>query len=575
MTKHYLLIEGINIDANVFDTNQLSVIRGSSFLLRDAILNLANKFSTQLTPLSLGGSSGFFETTDSNIHSLVTTIQSELETPPCSTVPFIIEHCQAKDPKSAKETLLAQLRIRQLRAATIVPDTPATSNSGASHWHGVRPQGSQDAQVRYAPPDGTEEITLISSSEKQRWDHGRNRERVKGQSYHLDELTQLHETEDCAALKNGSYKELEERLKKYGFCRELGHIADSRQTPENTLEQPIYPKLDGKVAIFYADGNDFGKRQRERLKSDNPAQAQQEFDRGLRCCRSKLLTTLLQDMLDNDALFPDMKTRSLHNVKPGEISSWQKALRLETLLWGGDELMFVMPAWIGFAFVQRFFELTNSWLDINEPLTHSAGLVFCSAKTPIRITRDLARMIADDIKQRTEKNGGKRNAWDYMVLESIDYPTDLDYQRFLHKRYGEQITPYRPICIPGEKSNWTSIYPCITRLIRKVLPTRQLYRLAHTITHNTPETLWGDNVEAPSPWPPPEPDTGTNPPLQIQLEQRLLSVIEDTTRLDDGLDQLAKLFGLKIDRLPQRAWLWLHLVELRDYIAPQRNEPAS
>ena len=37
MDQHYILVEGINIYANVFDTNQLSVIRGSSFLLKRAI----------------------------------------------------------------------------------------------------------------------------------------------------------------------------------------------------------------------------------------------------------------------------------------------------------------------------------------------------------------------------------------------------------------------------------------------------------------------------------------------------------------------------------------------------------
>jgi hypothetical protein len=58
----YLLVEAVNIDATVFDTTQISVIRGSSYLLARAIRTIARHpgLGAGLEALSIGGSSGLF-----------------------------------------------------------------------------------------------------------------------------------------------------------------------------------------------------------------------------------------------------------------------------------------------------------------------------------------------------------------------------------------------------------------------------------------------------------------------------------------------------------------------------------
>jgi len=60
-------------------------------------------------------------------------------------------------------------------------------------------------------------------------------------------------------------------------------------------------------------------------------------------------------------------------------------------------------------------------------------------------------------------------------------------------------------------------------------------------------------------------------PLQ-QRENRLLAVCENSNAVEEGIRKAAMVFGLSEDNPSQRAWLWLHLAELKDYIAPGRKK---
>lgn len=570
MSARYILVEGVNIYANVLDTNQISVIRGGSFLLKDAIIAIEDECKDCLDSLSLGASSGLFRMKSSadNPDGLMDKIKGILEREPYATQTFTIESCKAENLLVAKEQLLGQLRVRQLNSATLAPDLFTPDCKGVSDWHGVRPKGTDKDCVSYRPPGEKPTTVYISRSEKLRWKYGRYKEREVGQSYHLEEVKRLCVGELCEIRDQESYKALKKDLGKWSYCRELGHIADSKrcEPARPDYPRPLYPKLDGKIAVFYADGNSFTKIQRRYIDQEGEG-AQKDFDLTIRGKRAQLLADLLGEMLKEDGRFPHIKTRSLNNVQEGEQSQWVKALRLETLLWGGDELMFVMPAWIGFEFVQMFFEKTADWEIGGQQLSHSAGLVFCSAKTPIRIVRELARMIADDIKERTDKKGGKRNAWDYMVLESIDYPTHRDYPRFLQERYGS-ITVHRPICLPEKGNVWAQASRGLKKALQDNLPIRQLYRLVQAITRKMPEELFRSNdMEVPKSWPVQKPET-----LLEKLEERMLNLCDDRDKLITACKRFAELFGLDINDDRERAWLWLHLLELREYIAPRREK---
>ena len=61
----YLRIEAVNLDHSVFDTHNISTIRGGSFSILNAVSEVAIKI-TELQVISTGASVGIFRITDSS-----------------------------------------------------------------------------------------------------------------------------------------------------------------------------------------------------------------------------------------------------------------------------------------------------------------------------------------------------------------------------------------------------------------------------------------------------------------------------------------------------------------------------
>ena len=531
MTQLYILVEGINIYANLFDTNQLSVIRGGSFLLKKAIIHIKDKFRNQLIPLSTGASSGLFllKSTESAT-DISASIVKELNDPSndFSLLPFIVEYCAADSLLQAKEQLLAQLRISQMKSLTVVPDIIGKHISQPDELEGRRIAGKDlEAMIQ-------KKSRKLSYSVHRRWDQGKD---LKHSYY----------------FKEGDINE-SEKLKGYMFSQNFEELAKTTD----------YRKLNGKIAVVYMDGNGFSKIQKSLLESvsiDQQNDKQIEFDQEIQQKRAKFLHDLLLEMTSKD--LDSYFSYAVQEQVP------KKTIRFETLLWGGDEMLFVLPAWLGFEFIQYFFQQTKDWKIDNHSLTHAAGMVFCSAKTPIANIRDLAQSLAETVKESEYqgKTGREQNAWGYMVLESIDYPTNNDITDFNSKQYGN-ITSHKPALIPA-LSDWLSQKETLHKLINeKLLPRRQLYRIVQTINQRVDnekmaELFWQDLK-----------NTTKTDDLTIQEKQevQLLQVSENTEQLMDSLKIIAEMvFSLDINQPQQRLWLWVYLYELWDYICPQTD----
>lgn len=84
------------------------------------------------------------------------------------------------------------------------------------------------------------------------------------------------------------------------------------------------------MAVIYADGNHFGKKQ----SALSDSKLLKAWDDALQHSRKAMLKALLEQA----------------RIDPlwHENDSLDAPIRLETLLWGGDELIWVVPAWKGF-----------------------------------------------------------------------------------------------------------------------------------------------------------------------------------------------------------------------------------
>lgn len=222
-----------------------------------------------------------------------------------------------------------------------------------------------------------------------------------------------------------------------------------------------------KTAVFYADGNGLGKLRQvaiDELGLD-----------GLKAYSSELLG-LQKAMLGKLVgwLNEGAVSRPDHFLAGG-------AFRFETLMWGGDEVLFVMPSWLALEFARNFFDWTRDWVVHGKPVTMAAGMVIANHKTPIRQTKNLAAELAELNK---DENRG-RSAIQMEVFESISVPdTDLKtYRDRLYFPRGKATEPavYAPLSMePGRLE-------ALTARIRALkaddgLPKSQLYSILRQVS---------------------------------------------------------------------------------------------
>jgi len=538
MTQSYILVEGVNIYANVLDTNQLSVIRGTSFLLKDAIDAVTAEFNNQLKAISTGASSGLYLVNPSKkqAETIVNQISEYLNKggEDFSLLTFIVESCEANNLLEAKEKLLTQLRIRQMRSLIAVPDIQYNDDLN-------RPdqlEGRRVARKSHHYKVQSDSRRYLSDSVYRRWDYGKE----KKFDFYFDQKTK-------------GYIHADDKDSLIASIKEKGFYNDFEQLAENSA----YQKLNNKLAVIYMDGNSFSKKQRVYIKKagdqiEAQLKAQEDFDKKIQGYRANFIFQLL---------------------KKYHVQENSEKIRLETLLWGGDEMLFVVPAWLGFDLLQFFFEQSKDWeLDDDNPLTHAAGLVFCHAKTPIANIRTLAQSIADTIKDTPE--GRKQNAWGYLVLESIDYPSNNNIHDFNQKYYDQALADSKPALIPAFKTgaggSFNDIKQALDRLIeQKLLSTRQLYKIVYAIKNNQDNIdgvnkTWDQLKDS-------QKDADSNSDDKIhpveKQEFRLLQLAKDKGALSDNLKIVAGLFAIDINNTKERLWFWIYLYELWDYLNPK------
>ena len=548
---HYLLVEGVNVLDNIYDTDQLSIIRGSSALYKSTITSIEYQFlpssnnpDGNLKAISTGASSGLFLVEKGTADALVKSIKRLLnegngEFENAHYLTFQVVSCQAQNLKEARNKLYTKLRIAQLQDFTQKPDRYGLNDDQL----GDKVCGLEGSRIVSAGRKSKVQGDVfrdLSASIFARLESGRGQrqkfyqEALEGKPM----LTSLNEKLQADKLENR--------------CRFADNFIELCQ---DTRSQ--YPNLSNKMAVVYIDGNQFGARQSEyigyrKAKGDLDIEAQQSFDNEIQDKRAAFLADEIEGhlgQLDNGGVIP-----------------------LETLMWGGDEMLLVMPAWQGFDFLQRFFaadwQLGES--EQLKPLTHAAGIVFCQANTPIRIIQGLAYDMSEKVKNA--KGGREKDGWDYLVLESVDYPTNSDLAHYFQARYGKSLASVRAYASLTAIRDW----PVVSEELKEIktlskLSKRQLYHVVNTLkeSNSSGNDSWLDVTTT-------QTDESIQYSPQVLAEQRLYAMSEDKQWLRESLPDVARrVFSVNdMDKPLQRAWLWMHILELWDYFAPESVETA-
>jgi hypothetical protein len=495
MGDPYLLrIEGVNLDSFVYDTQNLSTVRGGGLALLNAVDWVAERF--RLEPVTTGASAGIFrfeadgpdaaESVRAEVATFLRTHEHPFETAGERTVQrrlslghatFVVDVVASSgDFVADREALLALNRWRQMQSPSLALAGGATSSAVC----GV--DRRRPAAVGLRGPDGEP----VSESVYQRWQYGRSQ-------------------------KQRFYEDLT------GVSFEMGFS----QSFEELTDDPGRGNLHGKMAVLFLDGNRFGGIQ-DRHCTD--AERQQHFDVELRRLRRELLA----DILDRARNLPDFRE-----------SGGAGPIRFETLLWGGDEVLWVVPAWRGWWLLEFFCERSRDWTiefppEVRVPLRHAGGLVFCHHNAPIYRIRHAVAELA-----RLAKVDPERNLVAYQVFESFDYAGGELAE--LRRRRSPPGLGDHDLLLEGSKLQGVL---ASASSLRDSLPHGQVLALVRRQVEDAP---------------------AEDAQLAAHRAQ-ILSALPPERRPD--LDRLlARLGGEQV--------AWLHLAELWDYLAAPDTEPLS
>ena len=392
MSRHYLRIEGVNLGAVFDDTQQVSVIRGASYLLREAARCLPDWLKERdprfvLDPISIGASVGLYacDTGDSDaLCDAVRRLLRERETYQHFT--FVADVVPvSSDFRADLEELVAANRWQQMSLPSLSLAGLDAQCKEPCSWNGIRPADGHSV-------NRDDEQLPMSDSVASQFDAGSD-------------------------LRNAFY--VNEAGKEFGSCSftdDLNQLAHMDRSDG----------LSNKIAVIYLDGNRFGTLQRDLCQSEAK---QRQFDDCVQVSRSRYLAAFLR-----------------HAQQSTDYLTNNEQLRVEVLMWGGDEVLLVVPGWCGLDALNFFFDTSRDWQFEGHPLTHAGGLVFANCKTPLSRLCDLAVSLVEGFKDQLA-SGELRNGFDYIVLESIDYPTQ-PLQRFREQVFGAALAATRTPLAP-------------------------------------------------------------------------------------------------------------------------------
>jgi hypothetical protein len=177
-----------------------------------------------------------------------------------------------------------------------------------------------------------------------------------------------------------------------------------------------------KTAVFFADGNKLNSKRKAAVKRSMKDLT--DFSDALKGNQKRLLGQIV-DWLKEGA------TQREKHFCVRDTEDDKLKFRFETLMWGGDEMLFVMPSWLALEFSANFLNWTKDWKAGGNAITFSAGLVIANHKTPIRQTKQLAGDLAQINK---DLNGREVSSLQAEIFESLSVP-DTDLQAYRDRLY--------------------------------------------------------------------------------------------------------------------------------------------
>lgn len=529
-------VEAINFGSTLFDTEDISTIRGASLTLEIGIARLVREHTRSHEVLYVGGSQAAFVLRgieDAGARKFAADLRQSLR----AAVNFPFGKPEFSDPAPTGHMLFAVeavpivgggvaaalarsqalVRRRQLRAPTVVAPEAYALQDG-EHPRDVICR--VDSKRPISPDKGAEMFVrtgqFAEAPHDKATDHGETtRVRLSHRSTDLREFGRSARGElyrellgaDAAPLDGFSFSQSFEDI-----------VAD----PPDGL--PI--SVRGKIGVLYFDGVGFGAIRNDYISRGEP----DRFSQAVRDLFQDVVRRLLVTFAESSG--SDTQQRYLVTRWDPKVAANRPHLRLETLMLGGEDYCVIVPGWLAWWTARHVLEAVERFASVTaDPLKLRCGALICDSRTPIRGARRLADAMcnADDLRSLAD------NAVQFHVIESVEVPDDaLEMQRA--KLFG--VPDAAPFCFTlnqFQKVEEDVIF------LKRALPRSQLYKLIKQLERGR---------EAP------------HALVEAALERSDRAEVSDPAELMrrlPGPDELKPLFGLKL-----LAMLW-------DYVDPFRE----
>jgi hypothetical protein len=324
----YLWVEGVEFDRTIYDTEDIATIRGSSMYLE----GLAGDLDAALKPLGaglhdFGASRAVFALSDADQPRIAAAVQAFRRSDPWQH--FCLIHGFGATVTAAR----AKARLDQLRDWSLPLSGPVTAK-GPDALDGLRPATELDR-------------------------------RPEDKDRHLSPSVMTRRKNGLKNRPNGFVAPLTPPPS-------FADIVDLWDTPARMPEV-----VRGKLAVVVADGIGMSAIRKTYGDGSAFAQAVQDFRNRL----TKAIADWVQSPEHRDTLIG-------HRKKKGEDVSFP---RLDVLVWGGDDMTFVLPASHLLPFLALLIGQCNQpFAKDKAPLPHRIGCVIANHKVPIRQMRGMA-----------------------------------------------------------------------------------------------------------------------------------------------------------------------------------------
>jgi hypothetical protein len=536
---YYLHVEALNQNDFIFDTDDLSTRRGGSLMLLNAIgevtKSLKRKWpvttapgsteeTAQVTVIQEGASVGLYrlDLGDDIDEKAVVKVAQEALPAFVKDATFGVACIRASGStpeafQKDRQEILAHIRWDQMQILSLrVPLWNTKTAIVLLNGHGMDVGPCEMDKVRPCAqeiPKGPDpkDIKKVSQAVYDKHNYGKSEKQGKKE-------------------RPGFYqKEIEGTG--YSLPQNQPFVNDLEDLTEDPIKG-IPENLNHKMAIIHIDGNGFGQQfdgvAAGKVGGKTPWERYGEASRKLKDYRRAMLVTLMQRMAGDDGW---------KNKKEND------AYRIETLLWGGDEITWVVPAWKGWETLQLFYQQAKAWEIIaGRPVTHAAGLVFCNHKAPIQRMIKLAEDLCHAAKDADP--GKSKNLVSFQVLESFDFMCG-------------DLEGFREALIPGHENELVLAGDAMDKVpeafakLKAAIPRKQVYKAAQQ-AHE--ETL-----------PYRKNEDGTD--KTDSLGQRICVLTDEAERAGADIPPLKACFG-SIDEV-----FWYHARELWDYIPQGQPQP--